>query len=58
MYLKSLGLEHFRCYAALGMELGPGLHVLVGANASGKTSVLEAIHLLAVTRSHRTASDR
>lgn len=58
MYLKRLGLEHFRCYEQLRIDFGPGLHVLVGGNASGKTSILEAIHLLAVTRSHRTSSDR
>jgi DNA replication and repair protein RecF len=31
---------------------------LVGANACGKTSLLEAVHLLAVTKSQRTACDR
>ncbi len=58
MYLRSLGLEHFRCYEALEIALGPGLHVFWGPNAGGKTSLLEAIHLLALTRSQRTASDR
>lgn len=58
MYLKSLGLEQFRCYARADIELGPGLNVFVGSNASGKTSLLEAIYLLAVTKSHRTAVDR
>lgn len=58
MYLRSLGLEQFRCYERADIQLGPGLNVLVGPNASGKTSVLEAIHLLAVTKSHRTNADR
>lgn len=58
MYLQQLVLENFRCYERLEVELGPGLHILVGANACGKTSVLEAINLLAVTKSHRTACDR
>lgn len=58
MYVESLGLEHFRCYERLAIALGPGLHVFVGPNASGKTTLLEAIYLLAVTKSHRTANDR
>lgn len=58
MHLKSLGLEQFRCYERTEVDFGPGLIVLVGDNASGKTTVLEAIHLLAVTKSHRTTSDR
>ena len=58
MYLKRLGLEQFRCYDRLSIDFGPGLSVLAGANASGKTSVLEAIFLLATTKSHRTSSDR
>jgi len=58
VYLRSLGLEQFRCYERADIQLGPGLNVLVGPNASGKTSVLEAIYLLAVTKSHRTSSDR
>jgi len=58
VYLKRLGLEQFRCYDRLSIDFGPGLSVLAGANASGKTSVLEAIFLLATTKSHRTSSDR
>ena len=34
---------------------GPGLNILLGDNGQGKTSWLEAIHLLATTRSFRTA---
>src|SRR6185436_7621679 len=33
----------------------PGSHLLLGANGAGKTSLLEAIHVLATTRSFRTA---
>jgi DNA replication and repair protein RecF len=58
VYLRSLGLEQFRCHERADIELGPGLNVFVGPNASGKTSVLEAVHLLAVTKSHRTTADR
>ena len=36
------------------MELHPGLNVFHGANAQGKTSLLEAVGLLARGRSFRT----
>lgn len=37
------------------IELGEGLNILVGENGQGKTNWLEAIHILATTRSFRTA---
>jgi DNA replication and repair protein RecF len=58
MYLKSLLLEEFRSYHRQKLELSPrglGLH---GANASGKSTVLEAIAMLATTRSPRTTTER
>ena len=51
-------MEHFRCYERADIKLGPGLHILAGENASGKTSILEAVYLLGVTKSHRTSADR
>jgi len=58
VHIHALKLEHFRCYARLDLDLGPGLHILVGPNAGGKTSVLEAVGLLALTKSHRTSQDK
>ena len=40
------------------IELAPGLNVIYGANAQGKSSWLEAIYLLATTKSFRTAYPR
>src|SRR4051812_28417470 len=40
------------------IEFGPGLNVLWGPNAAGKTSVLEAAYLLANTKSFRTSQLR
>lgn len=39
------------------MAFGPGPHLIWGANAAGKTSLLEAMVLLAWGRSHRTSAD-
>jgi DNA replication and repair protein RecF len=46
-----------RGYAALDLELGPGPQLVWGPNAAGKTTLLEAIVLLALGHSHRTAAD-
>lgn len=54
MGLVSLEIRNLRVYKHTKIYPGPGLNLLVGANASGKTSVLEAIHLLAKGRSYRS----
>jgi len=58
MYFTSLRLKSFRNYASLDLAPVKGTTVLYGANGSGKTNLLEAMHLLSVGRSHRTAVDR
>lgn len=42
----------------VSLELGPGLNVFLGRNAQGKTSLLEAVALLARGRSFRTEQAR
>ena len=54
MRLDHLELRHVRILSALECTPGEGLNVFVGANGSGKTSLLEAIHLLGSGRSFRT----
>ena len=58
MYFTSLRLKNFRNYDALELSPVQGTTVLYGANGSGKTNLLEAMHLLSVGRSHRTGVDR
>ena len=55
--LDSLTVRDFRGYAALEAAFGGGPHIVVGPNAAGKTSLLEAIVLVAWGRSHRTTTD-
>lgn len=57
MHLATLELRAFRNYDALTIAFSPGLNVLYGDNAQGKTNLLEAIHFLATGRSHRTSRD-
>ena len=58
MKFTSLILKNFRNYASLEFKPGGGITVLYGANGSGKTNLLESMHLLSVGRSHRTSADR
>jgi DNA replication and repair protein RecF len=51
-----LRLHGFRNYAEVTVRFGPGLNVIHGRNAQGKTNLLEAIATLALTRSPRTTS--
>jgi DNA replication and repair protein RecF len=58
MYLKHLSLTNFRSLARLDLELPRRAVVLVGSNAQGKTSFLEAIYFLAAFTSFQTHADR
>ena len=58
MRVCHLSLTNFRLYARLEVEFPPGPLILVGANAQGKTSLLEALYYLATGQSHHAASDR
>lgn len=58
MYLENLSLKDFRNFSELKVDFDPYVNIFIGANAQGKTNLLEAIYFLALTRSHRTSSDR
>lgn len=51
--LTRLDLRQFRRFDAVRFEPAAGISLLTGANGAGKTSVLEALHLLAYGRSFR-----
>lgn len=51
-------MKHFRNYAALSLTFQPGIHLFIGDNAQGKTNLLEALYVLSLSRSYRTAKDR
>jgi DNA replication and repair protein RecF len=54
MWLASLALRDVRNIERLELPLEPRLNVFVGPNAQGKTTLLEAVGLLARGRSFRT----
>ncbi len=55
MHVRWIELVGFRGHATLTFTPEPGLNVLVGKNGQGKTSILEALHVLLTGRSFRTA---
>lgn len=58
MKLLNIKLRNFRNYEETELLFSPHINVLLGENAQGKTNLLEAIYVLALTRSHRTANDK
>ncbi len=58
MILNSLELMGFRSYHAASCSFDPGVNVIAGLNAQGKTNLLEGVYYLAGARSFRTRTDR
>jgi DNA replication and repair protein RecF len=58
MILSHLSLTNFRTFSRLDANFPNGMLVLVGANAQGKTSILEAIFYLATFSSFHSSNDR
>ena len=54
MFIQELEIRNLRILDSVSLAPGRGLNVLYGPNGSGKTSVLEAVHLLGVGRSFRS----
>jgi DNA replication and repair protein RecF len=58
MYLRHVSLTNFRNFTRLDIDLPQRVVLLTGANAQGKTSLLEAIYFLAAFTSFQTHADR
>ena len=57
MHLTRLQLSNFRSWADLGLDLAPGITLISGANAAGKSNLVEAIYMLASLRSTRAQTE-
>ena len=53
-FLKALKINSVRNIEYAELYLSPKINLIHGMNGSGKTSILEAIHLLGMGRSFRT----
>ncbi|MDP5276084.1 DNA replication/repair protein RecF [Chengkuizengella axinellae] len=58
MFLKKLTLKNYRNYSTVEMKLDHNINIFIGPNAQGKTNLLEAIYVMALTKSHRTNTDK
>ena len=57
MKIDSLSLMNFRNYETLNISFG-NLNIIYGLNGSGKTNIVEAIYMLALTKSFRINNDK
>ena len=57
MQVKSVKLKNFRNYTEADVEFLPGINLISGANGQGKTNLVEAIMLCALSKSPRTSRD-
>ncbi len=58
MIIQSLELKNFRNYEEAKISFSPGVNILYGDNAQGKTNVLESVYVGATSHSHRAGRDR
>ena len=57
MWLAELRLRDFRNYAIADLGFAAGVTVLIGANAQGKSNLLESVYTAALGRSPRASAD-
>ncbi|MEW5975300.1 MAG: DNA replication/repair protein RecF [Acidobacteriota bacterium] len=58
MILKSLSLRSFRNLQAENLSFSNKINLIQGGNGQGKTNLLEAIHVLSLSKSFRTQQPR
>ena len=57
MIVKSLTVRNFRNHSYKDLQFNPGINVITGENASGKTNIVEAVYYLSLARSFRGVDD-
>ncbi|WP_100011706.1 DNA replication/repair protein RecF [Lentibacillus sediminis] len=58
MHIEQLRLKNYRNYRELDIAFDDKINVIVGENAQGKTNLMEAIYVLAFSKSHRTPREK
>jgi len=58
MYIETLRLQNFRNHIDTRVDWGKHINVITGPNGSGKTSIIDAIHYLCMSRSFVSNSDK
>ena len=54
MVLDSINIENLRSINKFNMTFEPGINLIYGKNGQGKTSLLEAIYILSISRSFKS----
>lgn len=58
MHIQDLTLSHYRNYQKMQVTFDDKVNVIIGENAQGKTNLMEAIYVLAFSKSYRTPRDK
>ena len=58
MWIKNIELKNYRNYDNLNVTFSDALNIIYGLNGSGKTNLIEAIYLLALSKSFRISNDK
>ena len=58
MKVENISLRSFRCYKEAEVSFDEGVNVICGANAAGKTNLLESIYYFSAVRPLRSVRDR
>ncbi len=57
MIVHSLSMKNYRNYPNLELKLSRNINIFLGANAQGKTNLIEAVYYASMGHSHRTRTD-
>jgi len=57
LYVSTLTLKNFRNYREISLEFDPKLNIFAGANAQGKTNLLEGLVYASIGKSHRSRDE-
>ena len=58
MIFTGIKLENFRNYKEQSLAFDPGLNLILGNNAQGKTNILESLFIMSLGKSFRTNNDK
>lgn len=58
MKISNLKLYNFRNYETISLDFSNKQNIIIGENGSGKTNIVEAIYVLAITKSFRGTLDK
>lgn len=58
MHIEELKINNFRCYKEAFACFSPGINIIIGENATGKTSLVEAVFFACAAKSNRTSIDK